>query len=113
MSDSSLQITDPSAFQERSLGKQIGLSVITFGLYPVYWWHLVHKQLAAGTDADIDPMMRTLLLFVPIYGLWKSSDDASVVTDQDGVVLFLLFLVVAPVGWYMVQSGMNEVAASA
>jgi hypothetical protein len=51
---------------------------------------------------------------VPIYNLvvmWRTSHDSAAVTDTGGVVLFLLFLVFAPAAWYLVQSGINEVAA--
>lgn len=113
MPESATEVTDPSAFQSRSLGKQVVLSVVTFLLYWVYWIHITHKQLANGTDAEFDPTLRTLGTFVPIYNLvviWRTCHDCEAVTDQDGPVLFLFWLVFAPVVWYLVQSGINEIA---
>lgn len=109
------EVTNRSAFKERSLGKQVLFSIVTFGLYTIYWYHLVHKQLADGTDANFDPTFRTIGLFIPFYNfvvLWKTSNDCEAVTDQDGVMLFLLFLVFAPAAWYLIQSGINDIAAS-
>ncbi|WP_248896701.1 DUF4234 domain-containing protein [Haloplanus halobius] len=113
MADSPPQVSDPAAFQPRSLAKQVILSVVTLSLYCIYWVHVTHKQLAAGTDAEFNPTLRTVGLFVPIYNLvvmWKTSQDCEAVTDQDGVVLFLLWLVFVPAFWYLVQSGINDVA---
>lgn len=107
------EITDTSAFEAKSHGKQVLFSVLTLGLYTLYWWHATHKQLSAGTDADFSPAMRTIGLFVPFYNflvIWQTSNDAAAVTDSDGVVLFLLFLVFAPAAWFLIQSGMNGAA---
>jgi len=115
MSEGSPQITDESAFQARSLGKQVVLSIVTLSLYWLYWFHVTNKQLAAGTDADFAPTVRTVGLFVPIYNLlvmWRTSHDYEAVTDKDGALLFLLWLVFVPVLWYLVQSGINDVAES-
>lgn len=111
--DGSPAVIDPSAFRYRSLGVQILLSVVTLLFYWFYWIHITHKQLARGTDADFDPTLRTLGFFVPFYNvvvMWRTCQDAEAVTDQDGAVLFLFWLVLAPMFWYLVQSGINEVA---
>jgi hypothetical protein len=117
MSDTT--VTDPSAFKEGSLGLQVVLFIITFGLYGAYWLYKVNSQLAAGTDADFDPMMRTLLAIVlspfliGLYWIWQTCEDAEAVTDQDGPILFLFFLVFSPVAWFLIQSGINQTAQSA
>jgi len=112
-------VTDPSAFQNRSLGKQILFSIITFGLYPVYWLYITNVQLAEGTDAEFNPMTRTLAIIllspvlIGLIWMWKMCEDAEAVTDQDGPILFLFFLVFSPVAWYLIQSGINETAQGA
>jgi len=114
MSEPQRSVTDPSAFKHGSLGKQALLAAVTFGLYALYWWHQTHEQLAAGTDTDFDPTMRTVGLFVPFYGLyiiWQDCNDLEAVTDQSAGVLFALFLFLAPAAWFMVQSGINDAAA--
>lgn len=106
-------VTNESAFEHRSLGKQVVYAVITLGLYMIYWFHVTNVQLSEGTDAEFNPTMRTIGLFIPIYNLlvlWRTAHDAEAVTDQDGVILFVLLLVFAPAGWYLIQSGINEIA---
>lgn len=113
MSAGSTEVTNPAAFKQGSLGKQIGLTVVTFGLYSVYWIYDMCGQLSSGTDADINPTLMTVLFLIPIvnlYAIWKFSNAAAVVTDQTGVVLFILFLVFAPAAWFLIQSGANDVA---
>ncbi|WP_338739541.1 DUF4234 domain-containing protein [Haloplanus salilacus] len=115
MADDATQITDPSAFQSKSLAKQVLYSVLTLSLYWLYWFHTVNKQLDAGTDADIDPTIRTVGLFVPVYNfvvMWRTSNDCEAVADEDGILLFLLWLVFVPAFWYLVQTGINDVAES-
>jgi hypothetical protein len=110
------QVTDASAFDSRSLAKQVVLSVVTLSLYWIYWFHTVHGQLAEGTDADFDPTLRTVGLFVPIYNLlvmWRTSNDCEAVTETDGTLLFVLWIVFVPAFWYLVQSGINDVAGGA
>jgi hypothetical protein len=116
MTDESTTVTDPSAFSERSLGKQVLFSIITFGIYIIYWFHITHKQLAKGTDADFSATWRTIGMFIPIYNfivLWRDGQDCEAVTDQDGVILFILFIVFSPAAWYLIQTGINGVAAGA
>ena len=90
-------------------------TIISFGIYMIYWIHITHKQLANGTDAEFSPALRTIGMFIPIYNfvvLWRTSHDAEAVTDQSGPILFLFYLVLAPVFWYLVQSGINDVASN-
>lgn len=114
MSETQTEVRDRSAFESRSLGKQVLFSVVTLGVYCIYWFHVTHKQLNAGTSAEFDPTLRTVGLFVPVYNflvLWRTANDAEAVTDQSGLVLFVLLLVFAPAAWYLIQSGINGVAS--
>jgi len=114
MSADGTRVTNPSAFTSRSLGIQVVLAIVTLSFYCIYWFHITHKQLAEGTDANFSPAMRTIGLFIPIYNLvvlWRTSHDCEAVTDQSGAILFLFNLVFPPVFWYLVQSGINDVAA--
>lgn len=113
---SATTVTDPSAFKEGSLGLQVVLCVVTLGLYAIYWFYNVNSQLAAGTDADFDPAIRTLITIIPIiglWGMWQTANDAEAVTNQSGGLLFVLFLVFGPISWYFIQTGINETARSA
>jgi hypothetical protein len=101
-------ITNSSAFEKGSLGIQVVLSIVTLGFYSFYWMYKTADQLDRGTDADLNP----ILAIIPIYGQWIVSDAAGEsVTDQSGVILFVLFLVFAPVSWFLIQSGINSIAS--
>lgn len=113
MSDSNPRVTNTSAFQHRSLGKQVLFAVLTLGLYTIYWYYITLKQLNEGTDAEYNPVLRFVGLFVPILNiviLWWLAQDAEAVVEQDGVLIFLAEIVFPPVVWYLVQSGINDVA---
>ncbi|WP_246022850.1 DUF4234 domain-containing protein [Halosimplex halophilum] len=105
----STQIVDRSEFEKGSLGKQVALAVVTLGLYMVYWMYSTARQLDRGTDASLSP----ILAIVPFYGQWKVADAAEAVTDQSGVLLFVLFLFLGPAAWYLIQTGINDAAAGA
>jgi len=105
----SYKVTNSSALTHGSLGKQVGLSIITFGLYTLYWMYKTADQLDRGTDANVTP----ILAVVPFYGFWVVADAAEAVTDQSSVVLFLLFMFFGPAAWFLVQSGINSHASGA
>lgn len=103
------QVTNASAFEQGSLGIQVVLTIVTLGLYPLYWTYDTAKQLDRGTDANLMPILG-LIPVVNLVAFWQISGAAEAVTDQSKIVLFLLFLVFAPISWYWVQSGINGVA---
>lgn len=116
MSGSGREVTDPSAFRERSLLKQVLFTVLTLGLYIVYWYYITFTQLEAGTDAEYSPVLRFIGLFVPIVNIviiWWFAQDCEAVVEQDGLLIFLAELVFPPIVWYLVQSGINEAAVAA
>lgn len=96
---------------EKSLGKQVLYSIITIGLYLISWFYSTGKQLDRGTDASCTPILAIIPL-VNILLMWQVSSAAEAVTDQDDGLIFLLFLLFAPVSWYWVQTGINEAAGS-
>lgn len=107
------EVTNASAFKKGSLGKQVLFTIVTFGLYGIYWWYSTHQQFAEATNTDLDPTIQTVLYILPplsLYAIWKFSNEAELVAGQSGTVLFLLFLVFPPAGWFLVQSGINEMA---
>jgi hypothetical protein len=100
------QVTNPSAFSKQSLGIQVVLTIVTLGLYPLYWTYKTAKQLDAGTNQSLMP----ILGIIPVLNLvafWQVSSAAEAVTNQSKVIIFILFLVFGPISWYWVQSGIN------
>ena len=103
------QITDASAFERKSLGIQVALAVVTVGLYTLYWLYSTAKQLDEGTGESLTPIL-AIIPVVNLISIWQVSNAAEAVTDQSKIIMFVLFLVFAPISWYWIQSGMNEIA---
>jgi hypothetical protein len=105
------QLTDRSALERKSLGMQVGLTVVTLGLYPLYWFYSTAKQLDGATDRDLTPIFGV----IPVLNFvcaWQIADAAEAVTDQDKEILFILFLVFGVLSWYWIQSGINQAASN-
>jgi len=107
-------VTNSAAFQKGSLGKQVLFSVVTLGVYCAYWIYKTNVQFNNGTDSNFNPLVRTFLMLIPpinLYFIWKYTSDAEAVTDVSSVVLFVLFIFFAPASWFLIQSGINDIAA--
>ncbi|MFP9192797.1 hypothetical protein [Natronosalvus vescus] len=80
-----------------------------------YWYYITFVQLEVGTDAEYSPLLRFIGLFIPIVNLvilWWFAKDCEAVVDESGLLLFLAELVFPPILWYLVQTGINDVAAN-
>jgi len=105
------EITDPSAFSNQALVNQVVYTVVTIGLYPLWWSFKTAKMLDKGTNQDLTPV----LAFIPFGNIilfWQISEASEPLTDQDALPTFLLFLFFGIISWYWVQSGINSFAAN-
>jgi hypothetical protein len=113
--------------KERNPLGVIGLTLITLGIYGIFHYYFINKELAElgkarGTDAlGENPMMSVLaiipgfILIVPPYlslwNTWKRQQAArqmfGVQEGIDNVPGFLLHLFISPVGVYFLQRGQN------
>lgn len=106
----------------------IGLTLITFGIYGIFWYYYTQKELAEmgraqnteelGTNPGTSVLAVTLGAFilvppfVSIYNACKRLNAAERLTGQQGMeagLLFLLWLFISPIGFYMYQSELNKV----
>ncbi|MFB6143634.1 MAG: DUF4234 domain-containing protein [Halorientalis sp.] len=104
------EVTDRSAFTRGSLGKQVLFTIITFGIYPVYWTYKTAKMLDRGTNQSTTPILAIIPL-VNIIVFWQISKAGEAVTEQGAMPVFLLFIFFPIISWYWVQTGINSVAA--
>ncbi|MBU0527225.1 MAG: DUF4234 domain-containing protein [Candidatus Micrarchaeota archaeon] len=93
----------------------IALSLITFGIYAIYWFYQTRNELNELTGETTSPILWTIGLFVPIvnlYVLWKHCDAVEIVSKkaQNKVIIFLAWLVFFPVAQYLVQEELNKLA---
>ena len=58
--------------KKRNMLGQIGLIIITFGIYGIYWFYKISEEMKyVGKDMEASPALWTVLLFVPFAGLWS------------------------------------------
>ena len=105
----------------------VGLSIITIGIYYVFWWYFINREMrdlgrARGTDLGQNPGNSVLaitlgaLVIVPaIVTLWRTSDriqrsqeTAGVDRPANGPIIFILLLLIGPVGIWYAQNELNK-----
>lgn len=107
----------------------IALSLVTLGIYGIYWYYQVNKELAevgrshnseeAGTSPGNSLLAVTLgafvivPAFVSVFGTWKRLNAGErLVGLPEGMSAgagFLLHLFLGPVGIWFLQSNLNKV----
>jgi hypothetical protein len=118
--------TEARAKMRNPLGV-VGLSIITIGIYYVFWWYFINREMrdfgrARGTDLGQSPGNSVLaitlgaLIIVPaIVTLWRTSDRiqrsqevAGVEQPALGPLIFVLLLLIGPVGIWYAQHELNK-----
>lgn len=104
------------------------LSIITIGIYLVYWWYQINREMAdlgraKGTDDLGDSPMKSLLALFPgaivvVPAIWttvttfKRIQKAQQLTGQspiNGWLGLVLYVVISPALYAYMQSGLNSV----
>jgi hypothetical protein len=105
----------------------VGLSLITLGIYYVFWWYFINREMrdygrARGVDLGQSPGNSVLaltlgaLIIVPaLVTLWRTSDRiqrteevAAVDRPANGPIIFILLLIIGPVGIWYAQNELNK-----
>ena len=105
----------------------IGLTLITIGIYYFFWWYFINREMrdlgrARNTDLGQNPTNSVLaitlgaLIIVPaIISLWTTSDriqrtqeTAGVERGANGPIIFILLLLISPVGLWYAQNELNK-----
>ena len=105
----------------------IGLTLITLGIYFFFWWYYINREMrdlgkARGVDLGEKPGNSVLavslgaLIIVPaIVSEWtttgriqRSQETAGVERPASGPVIFVLLLLISPVGLWYAQSELNK-----
>ncbi len=105
----------------------VGLSIITIGIYYIFWWYYINREMrdfgrTRDTDLGQNPGNSVLaltlgaLIIVPaIVTLWTTSDriqrtqeTAGVERPASGPVIFVLLLLIGPVGVWYAQNELNK-----
>jgi hypothetical protein len=118
--------TDSRAKLRNPLGV-VGLSIITIGIYYIFWWYFINREMrdfgrARGADLGQNPGNSVLaitlgaLIIVPaIVSMWRTCDRiqrteevAGVDRPANGPIIFILLLLIGPVGIWYAQSELNK-----
>jgi hypothetical protein len=105
----------------------VGLSLITLGIYYIFWWYFINREMrdlgrARSTDLGQSPGNSVLaitlgaLIIVPaIVSMWRTCDRiqrsqevAGVDRGANGPIIFILLLLIGPVGIWYAQSELNK-----
>ena len=105
----------------------VGLSLITLGIYYFFWWYFINREMrdfgrARGVDLGQSPGNSVLavtlgwIIIVPaIVSMWRTSDRiqrsqevAGVERGANGPIIFILLLLIGPVGVWYAQSELNK-----
>ena len=105
----------------------VGLSLITLGIYYIFWWYYINREMrdlgrARDTDLGQNPGNSVLaitlgaLIIVPaIVSMWRTTDRiqrsqevAGVERGANGPIIFILLLLIGPVGIWYAQSELNK-----
>lgn len=98
----------------RDLLVQVGLMIITLGIYSIYWFYQTateNKFLAK--DPNASPALWTVLLFIPIaniYSMYKYGELYEKASSDkfNRWLLFVLWIVFCPAVWFIVQTELNR-----
>lgn len=98
----------------------LGLTIITCGLYGLYWIYLMTKELQENLEKpDLNPVLELVLCFIPFYvfyWVYKVSlliDDARVkagLAKDDKAIINVALMVccLGIVSMYLMQASINE-----
>jgi hypothetical protein len=94
---------------------QVGLFLVTLGLYSIYWYYATLKELHVANGKDDSPVLWTVLLIVPIANLlawWHYGSEVESFTNDKypGFAIFIVWIIFAPIVWVLVQMELNKVA---
>lgn len=106
---------------KRSIATVILLSIVTCGIYSLYWsWVTIHELDAAGNSSNMEPLVQFILLFFYVgYILFGINADANInavrqkngLPVKDNKVLWLILGLFLPIVLViLVQSEINELA---
>jgi hypothetical protein len=118
--------TDSRAKLRNPLGV-VGLSIITIGIYYIFWWYFINREMrdfgrARNADLGQSPGNSVLaitlgaIIIVPaIVSMWRTSDRiqraqevARVERPANGPIIFILLLLIGPVGVWYAQNELNK-----
>lgn len=100
-----------ATIKKRSPVAIIILSIITFGIYSLYWL-VKTKNEFNSLGASIPSAILIIIPIANIYFMYKYAEGFSnyVKKDNNAILWFLLYLVISPVAMILFQIELNKLA---
>ena len=97
--------------QKRNIVSIYLLSIITFGIYSIYW-EVKTKDEINSLGADIPTAWLLIVPIANIYWLYKYAEGYSekVKKDNNGILWFIVFWLISIIMPAIVQSDLNKIA---
>jgi Domain of unknown function (DUF4234) len=105
----------------------LGLTLITLGIYWFFWWYYINREMrdlgrARGVDLGQNPgnsvlavTLGALIIIPAIVSMWTTSErierteeTAGVSRPASGPIIFILLLLIGPVGIWYAQNELNK-----
>lgn len=95
--------------QKQSVASVIILSIVTFGIYLIYWF-VKTKGNMVKAGADIPTAWLMIVPIASIYWMWKWAGGVEHVTagKYSQVIAFILILALGIIGVAIIQSELNK-----
>ncbi|WP_267640674.1 DUF4234 domain-containing protein [Haloarchaeobius amylolyticus] len=102
---------DTAALSKRSPPKILLFTIVTLGLYWLYYVHSLNTSFKQYLDAGYNPLVRTLMFLVPfvnLYAAWQVGQTATEVTDDLSTGLTAIGVLVPILGAFVIQPPIND-----
>ena len=102
--------------KRRNMWMQVLLTVITLGIYTIYWFHVTLGELyKANGNEEGSGCLWTILYVIPIadlFAFWHQGHEYEKFINgkYPGIAIFILWIVFAPAVWFLVQRDLNAAA---
>jgi hypothetical protein len=101
--------------KRRNLLLMVLWSVLTLGIYGIYWYYQTSEEIIRTSGDKGSPVVWTLLLFIPpihVLSFWFYSQAFGRLTHEKNPswLIFLLLVFLPIVAWIPIQLDLNELA---
>jgi uncharacterized BrkB/YihY/UPF0761 family membrane protein len=99
----------------RNLLLQVLWSVLTLGMYVIYWFYITSKEMAEYLGRDESVTLWTFLFGFPpfcLYSYYKQGELYELISDGavNRWITVILWIFFPPAVWLIVQNKLNELA---
>ena len=99
--------------KRRNMWMQVVLTIITLGIYGIYWFYVTSKEMIEYKNLGESPALWTVMWLLPLvqfYAYYKQGEAVEALTDEtiNRWIIFVLWLVFGPAVWFITQTELNK-----